>query len=376
MKKRIIGWMALCLLLCCIATQGLGETAEETAVPEETEQAELPEVDEFFRSMVGQLSFTLPGVPNILIEADLTEADAQALDIGYAGWLNKLQLAGQTDSGAEYQIHIGDVTPMMNWMRADHPDEEEEQYQINAMVNMAKFYLSLFKGEITKEVEPAVLCVGNRDFPAISFAFQYPDAEGVKYSAKAIMDGSWVVLMMCQLDDMNEAVLYDFRPVTAEEAEAFHSRQPETVTLGRMQAAFPVPPVKHESAGHILYHVFSPDYAYLTAEYMAIPMGWMMEDEDEDSFLDEMTRGVAEQYREAGYFDTYTVRKAAEGAYMFEAEYTGNPGMALGEGLGQVKEIMRAYLTLDGVYIVDTTDTPMGRAFFDSIVFADAAQEE
>ena len=61
---------------------------------------------------------------------------------------------------------------------------------------------------------------------------------------------------------------------------------------------------------------------------------------------------------------------------MFEAEYNGNPGMALSEGLGQVKEIMRAYLTLDGVYIVDTTDTPMGRAFFDSIVFADAAQEE
>lgn len=371
MKKQMAIWLALCMLLCCGWTQAMGETvAQETEAPEQAEERELPTVDEFFRSMVGRLSFTLSGLPSIQREADITEDDARKLSI-YTGWVNKLQLTGCSETGAEFQVHIGDLTPAMNMMRADHPGEDEAEYQMNAMVNLAKVYLGMFDGEITKGPEAGLIEQGDTLFPVMGFSYRYPDAEGVSYSAKAMMDGNLVVLMMCQLDDMNEAILVDFHPVAAEEAEEFRNRQPEQVTLGRMQITFPVPPEKHESEGHVFYHVFSPDYAYLTAEHMELFLAWMLEGDDPDAFLEKMIRGVAEQYRQEGYFDDYTVSKAADGVYMFEAVYGGDPGVEMPEGMGQVRDITRVYVTMDGVYTVDATDTPMGRAYLDSIVFAE-----
>ena len=359
MRKRMAEWMMICLLLCSLSAAGMGETAETPALGSDAA------ADEFFRSMEGRLAFTLPGVPTVSKEADLDRESARKL--GFLGWINKIQLHGYTETGAEYQVHIADLSPAMEAMREEHPGAAEEQYQMNAMVNLAKFYLNLYDGEITKGPELGLMEAGGDTFPAMGFAYRYPDAEGVRYSAKGIMDGSRAVLIMCQLDDANNAVLADFHPVSEEKAAAFHGRSPETVSLGRMRITFPVPPEGEPEDGYAFYDVFSPDYAYMTAEYMAFPFSFMMdEDEEPDEFLEHLVSDVAEQYRQDGTMDAYTVQKEAEGVYSFRGSSRpeGYP-----EDYGPLVDLHCGFFTLNGAYSVSTADTEMGRAFLESIVF-------
>ena len=112
MKRRA---MLFALLALCLALPRA--MAEEAVV-----------LSEAYRMMAGRVSFTFPTAPSLVLEADRTME--QSLERGgpYAAWTNKIQLAGETESGAEFRVHILNAEPMITWMKENHPGEEEAQY--------------------------------------------------------------------------------------------------------------------------------------------------------------------------------------------------------------------------------------------------------
>ena len=351
-KGRILMRLAAAMLaLVCVS--GLGARAEES------------NWFDFFRSTEGRISFTLPTVPDVMREADL-DAPEDWTEAGYyIGWRNKLQLHGNTQEGTEYQVHIADVQPMLDQILADHPDATEINNQTTALINMAWFYISLHDGQFTREHDATVLTVDGREFADVRFYYEYPDTEGVEYAGRGIADGSQVVIMMGARGAELEAMFEEMTVVTAQEAEAFEARPSETVSLGRLQVTFPVPPMAQNDDTSVFYDAFTPGYAYLCAEHMPVDMVEMMGERPTDEMLEMLCGASAEGYVEEGVIAEYTIEKVAEGMYRIDCL---GPESGYPEGTGPIREHTQMYWSLEGVYVISSCESPEGLAFLDSVV--------
>ncbi|MDD2647711.1 MAG: hypothetical protein PHI27_13160 [Eubacteriales bacterium] len=54
----------------------------------------------FYRSLQGRISFTLPDMPTILREVDYDDF-----------WTDNVQMGGKLSDGGEYQIHTANLSP-------------------------------------------------------------------------------------------------------------------------------------------------------------------------------------------------------------------------------------------------------------------------
>ena len=348
--------LTYCIIALLFCLTSLCVTAEEALL------------DEFFRCQAGQISFVLPGYPQIFHEEDLP---ARTLEGTYCAWMDKVQLAGSGAMGGEYQVHIADLSPAMEWMREDRPGEDETNYQLNAMMNMITFYLAIHSGNVTEDVSANLAKAGDSIFAELNFGYTYPDAPGVEYRGRGFMDGNLAVVMMVQADEANLAALSDMRPLTAEKAAAFLADDPCTVSAGRMQLTFPEEPLATLDQGYWLYEAFTRDYGYVALEHMQADLRFMMSGGmDEDTLLSALTESTAQSMQTEGIIGEYEVRKLAEGMYAFEALEI-DPMYP--EGHGSVGVRVLSVFTLDGVYTLNAVDTPMARQIFDSLVILDAA---
>lgn len=351
MKKRLC-----CLLSLMLCLASLCATAQEALV------------DEFFRCQEGLISFVLPGYPQVFHEEDLP---ARELENTYCAWQNKLQLTGTGAMDGEYQVHIADLAPAIEWMREDRPDEDEANYQLNALMNMITFYLAIHNGNVTDDVTANLAKAGDNVFAELNFGFTYPDAPGVEYRGRAFMDGTLAVVMMVQADEANLAALNDMRPLAAGNAAAFTADDPHTVTAGRMQLTFPEEPLATLEEGYWLYEGFTRDYGYVSLEHMQADLRFMMTNGmDADTLLHTLAESTAQSMQVDGIISEYEVHKLAEGMYAFEAMEI-DPMYPAEHGPTPARVL--AVFTLDGVYTVNAVDTDMGRAFFDTLVILDAA---
>jgi len=352
MKKLTCVFLAL--LLCLTSFYALAQEAL---------------VDEFFRCQEGLISFALPGYPQIFHEEDLP---ARELGNTYCAWQNKIQLAGSGAMGGEYQVHIADLAPSIEWMREDRPGEDEANYQLNALMNMITFYLAIHNGNVTDNVSANLAKAGDNVFAELNFGFTYPDAPGVEYRGRAFMDGTLAVVMMVQADEANLAALNDMRPLSAEKAAAFLADDPRTVAAGRLQLTLPEAPLATLEEGYWLYEAFTRDYGYVSLEHMQADLRFMLSDNmDEEALLTALAESTAQAYQADGVIGDCKVRKLAEGMYGFEALEI-DPMYP--EGHGPVAVRLLAAFTLDGVYTLHAVDTDMGRAAFDSLVIFDITQ--
>lgn len=343
--------LTCCILALLLCLGSLCATAEETLL------------DEFFRCQAGQISFVLPGYPQIFHEEDLP---ARELGNTYCAWTNKVQLAGSGAMNGEYQVHIADLTPAMEWLREDRPGEDEANYQLNALMNMITFYLSIHSGNVTEDVSANLAKAGDSVFAELNFGYTYPDAPGVEYRGRGFMDGNLAVVMMVQADEANLAALSDMRPLTAEKAEALLSSEAKTVSAGRLQLTFPEEPLATLDEGYWLYEAFTADYGYVALEHMQADLRFMLSNGMEaDTLLHTLAESAAQSYLAQGVIAEYEVRQLAEGMYAFEALET---DLRYPEGDGPLATRILAVFTLDGVYTISATDTDMGRAAFDSLV--------
>ena len=352
MKKLICSFLALMLCL-----SSLGALAQE------------PQVDEFFRCQVGHISFALPGYPQLFHEENLP---ARELGNTYCAWQNKLQLMGSGPMGGEYQVHIADLSPAIAWMQEDRPGEEEINYQLNALMNMINFYLSIHSGNVTDDVQAIRAQAGDRYFAELTFGYAYPDTPGVAYRGRGFMDGSLAVVMMVQADDANLTVLQDMRPLTDEKAAVFHQETPSTVRAGRLQMTLPEEPLATLEEGHWLYEAFTRDYGYVALEHMAANLRFMLSGSmDADKLLNSLAESTAQSMQAEGIIGEYEICKLAEGMYAVEALQI-DPRYP--QGHGPVGMRVLSVFTLDGIYTVNAADTELGRAAFDSLVILDAEE--
>ena len=328
--------------------------------------------DEFFRCVEGQISFTLPNVPTVYHEPDLPAQEVRENTDVYNGWTDKIQLTGYTKEETEFQVHIADLGEMMEWMKEDHPESDETELRLNAMSHLAWFYMQLYDGiydgnPVAEEIE-----MDGKIFPVMTFSYSYPDAPGIAYLGKGIMDGERAVILMGQQGGDWERMLAQMTVIPAADAEAFRAKKniPETVTLGRMRITFPCAPDLYSEEGAAFADVFSADYVYLSAEYMAADMSRMRGNMDMDTALRHMAVSAARGYEEDGVLTDSKIEKIADGIYGISA-YGVQDEMAASANCA--RDYVRMFVTVNGVYVIESMDTENGRAFIDSIVF-DAAE--
>ena len=349
MKKLI---SILCALVFAFS---LSASAQETMV------------DEFFRCQAGQISFVLPGYPQIFREEDLP---AREFENTYCAWQNKLQLTGSGAMNGEFQVHIADLTPSIEWMREDRPGEEEVQYQLNALMNLVTFYLAIHSGNVTEDVQPLLAKAGDQHFVELTFGYTYPDAPGVEYRGRGFMDGNLAVVMMVHADEANLAALNDMRPLSAEKADAFHQSAPETVTVGLLQFTFPEAPLATLDDGYWLYEAFTQDFGYVSVEHMQADLTYMLSTGmDADTLLHTLAENTAKSMQAEGIIDEYELRQLAEGMHAFAAMETDHRWP---EGYEPLGVHVLAVFTLEGVYTISAVDTEMGRAAFESLTVINA----
>ncbi|MBR1584120.1 MAG: hypothetical protein IJ662_01105 [Clostridia bacterium] len=352
MRKRLAWALCLAVLLGCS-----GARAEESY-----------RFDDFFRSMVGRISFTLPGVPEVLREKDLT-ADAARARNGQIAWKNKIQLVLPMDEG-ECQMHMADLAPGLELIRQAYPGESEQQAQEHALLNFARVYISTFGGALDdSQIRRVTTRNGDGEaFTAVTFPYVFPDAPNAHYAGLGMMDGTQAVLIMGTLSKAFEHYALAIQPDTQAEADAFRSRHPQTVRLGRMRITFPVPPSEDSTAVTTFYDAFTPEYSYLGAEHMPRDNRRLLKaGQSEDDCLKTLLTYTAEQFLRRGELESYRVEKVQDGVWRSEG-VTPLAGQ-WAEGTGPVRRLMRAYMTMDGLYSIHCDDTEEGRAFLDSIVF-------
>ena len=173
---------ALCLAVCLIVPSGRAEQSEEA-------------VSEAYRMMAGRISFSFPAAPSLVYEDDRTME--QSLERGgpYAAWTDKIQLAGETESGAEFRVHILNAEPLLAWMKDNHPDEKEEQYPFHALLNLARYFADCLDGAIPDA--PKMGYTGPQDAPLPVIMFSYRTTRSATWHyGKAMMDGTTAVFMM------------------------------------------------------------------------------------------------------------------------------------------------------------------------------------
>ena len=358
----------LALLLClCLP---LGAWAEAVRVDPVTLEEIVPDNapfdwphdpdnwDWFFRSRAGRISFTLPAVPEVIPEEDLSPSGEPLL-----GWKDKVQLYTYTDYDGEFMAHVCNLSPALEAMRAAHPGDGETQRQLNALLNLARFYLDLYDGEIRGEPETAVLTVEGRAYPEVRFSCFYPDDPETEYRGRGLMDGGTAVLLIAQADPDSLRVLADMHPATQAEVNAFDALGPVVISMGEMEITFPMPPDSNNDEESEFYDVFTPGFAYFTAEYVPVDPG-DLPDHDDDLLAyaqttDEMLVGD-------GTLASCSASLVARGVALLEGVEENSGSL---DPFSDRRDLMYVYMTFGGLYILHSNNTPEGLAFLDSVAF-------
>lgn len=348
MKKGKLILICLVLLLGCLQPAQAGSNYD------------------FFRSMEGQITFTFPFAPDVYREPDLIQLP-QGWENAYIGWQNKLQLIGFTQDDTEYQVHIADLTPLFQRMQAEIPDADLANMQANGLINTAVLYISLFDGQLTAQPQFFSTRLEDKDFTICTFQYAYPDAEGVVFKGKGIMDEAKLVILMGQESPTLDELLEQLDIVESSQAAAFHSRAGETHTLGNMTLDFPNPPSIVDDTDTRLLSLFTPSYQYFHVGYRAMDLSSGLGSLSVDEVLEQAAQLMANAYLRDGRIEEYTIEKAAEGVYCLD-------GLAAAPLTDtEYRQRYVDYYALDGYYSIIVPDSPEAQALIDSVRFGTPA---
>ena len=323
--------------------------------------------------MVGRIALTVPGVPALVQEKDITLEEAAAHGEGYPAWTDKWQLVGQTGDEAEYAIHVLNAGPMLEKYRTRYPEEGEQKRQLRVLNGLVQYFLLGLNAEMTQD--PAIGLTGSADapLPVIIFSYRYPPSWVKLYYGKAMMDGEQAVVLLCKQSKESQKVLQAMRAVSRQEAAAYAAQEPETARLNEMEITFPIPASNLSMVGHQLRQALCPDGTYTEADYVEMPLWMFGEVEDLDAMLSDYALSTAESYQKRGIISEFTLLQPAPGVYGFTARC---PAKGVVNGTPKTRDRMAWFMTAQGIYTVTATDTPAGRAMLDSIRIIPNGEEE
>lgn len=344
----------LCALLCLAVCLFAGTAAADMRF------------HDFFRSMEGHISFTLPSMPYLLKTQDYPEETARLSGIQYIGWLNKSHLLCSTVDG-EWVTYVADLTPMINQMVEDHPGWNLTDYQANALVNLATLELGLYDGYFVAEPAPVIRTAGGEgeeeEYVEVYFIFGYPDDQNA-YIGKGIMDGAQAVLSMGVYGDEANALIDQMTYIPTSQLPK--APEAETIRVGRAQITFPGAVARDETEEYAQYDGMGPGYSYLRIDNL--PLNGDDALDPDDVTLAIAAESVGDSYLEHERITEYSIRKVKDGLWLCEGPA---PIPSYVDASGYTRRLYSFYIAPDNIYILYYPDNEAGRAFLDSLNFGE-----
>ena len=348
MKRFLVLIFCLALCMSCCAVRGESEIS----------------LDDFFRTLDGHISYTLPCAPIVEWTDDVTEEQARSSGVQYTGWLNKTYLWCTTED-MEMVIILADLSPMINQMMQDYPGKSEATYQDNALMNLAYLEFSSNGAEFDGQPQASVVSIQGRSYGQLEFYYHYRD-EAEICRGKGLMEGTRAVLFMTYSTLEGRRLMDEMYPVSEAEAAQLRERSPETLSFASVQVTFPGLMDRYESDGYYQFDAYGPDYSYLILDI--IPMkrseysGYLLSSGSVSALLDDV--GLA--YTERGDIEEYTVAEYAPGKWRCEGKAAYPQGIDPGY---TYRQLLYVYVLPDGIYTFTFPDNEVGHAFMDSARF-------
>ena len=320
--------------------------------------------DDFFRTVEGHISFTMPCAPDVLLDPDLLEEEARQTGVEYMGWINCRHLICTFADDQVVDVNVADLTPMLNQIRQDYPGESEENYLANALTNFAFTAMWAYDGDFNQTPQAQIL--ENEDVQCVALDFTFLSPDGMKGRGRGMMEGSLAVVLLG--DDVPDVRHYleDMRLLTDREAAQESARSPETVELFEMQVTFPDTPDKDQSEEGVFMDVFSEDYSYLSLQYLPldeIMSGFFLLDR---LMLKPTAKELGDQLVQEGILESYELTLYQQNVYRVHGLMPVYDYLPEEIARRRAKDV---FITVKGAYFFEYDVNEVGQAWVDSVVF-------
>ncbi len=340
----------LALLILCLCFQTVTCSADGGAVEDAMS---------FFSGLTGHIAFQLPGLPELIEENDYP-----------GGWTNSRQLMGTcVGDGAEYQLHVADVAPLVEYFKTHYPDDTEDQHRLQALMNYGMFIPNTYGIEVG-DVSPH----GSRETGNlwVDLSFTYKDDPKTPYYGRFLLDGTQAVCLIIEECEHTDAVLKALRFVTGAEYDELNAQKslPTYRKLRGLEMTFPAPPVeKPGEQGTERLACFAADFSFIQVQFNPVGLGINLSgDELKDALITIAQDRMLVPYGNKDVLDPVVSQPTDHTACLsFSFMNTNNFGEYGQRMLG------RLYAGQYGIWYVYAADTETGRAFLSSLRLEDEA---
>ena len=352
MRKAFSLLLAL-VLTCLTVCPALGE-----ADPEGTASAM-----SFYEGIYGNVVFQLPGTPERIRDGDMEDA-----------WTDNWQLLGQcAEDGAEFQLHMADISQLIAYFREQFPDDGEDVSRAQALMNYGFFMPNSFGASLTDAQPHGSRATGNL---WIDLHFTYEDTPDTPYVGRFMLSGAKAVCLVMLECEHAQTVMDALRFVSDAERDALLAakNQPTYRALRGLRMTFPAPPqyFEDEETGVERLACFSADWSFIQVQYQ--PVGLTLNATDEE-IQDSLVRIAADQM-----LAPFGTDQVLEPAMTRPAEHTVQLDFVFvnQNDLGEYGQRMlgRLYVGEYGIWYLYAPESDTGRAFLKTVRLVDEAAPE
>lgn len=309
----------------------------------------------FFEGVWGNVLFRLPGNPERINEADMTDDEGNSL------WTDNWQLMGGcVDDGAEYQLHMADIGNLVQKMQVLYPEESETDCRLQALMNYGMFMPKTY-GAKMKDVIPHK--TGDNLWMTVEFV--YEDTPDLSYIGHFMLSGSKAACLIMACCDHADQVKEAMRFITDEEKDAWLAKKQRPIfrNLNGLLMTFPAKPEHIDMGNSESLACFTANCGLIQVQFIpqTIKLGTT------DAEKQESMEYIAREKMLSPYMS-----EALNPVYSCPAEHTAQldfsfiNGTSMGE-YGQ-KMLGRLYVSEYGIWYVYVPDDNTGQAFLDSIL--------
>ncbi len=351
MIRKTVCAVLAALLLCVSLTVSVAEPVS----------AESADPLQFVSGVCGNIAFQLPGMVERVRDGDMENA-----------WTDSWQLMGCCwQDGAEFQLHMADIAPLIGYFRTNYPDDSEDTAKLQALMNYGLFLPNTYGIEVL-DAQPH----GSRSTGSLwlDLQFVYNDSPDSVYTGRFLLAGTQAVCLIMENCDHTQAVRDALRFVTDEEREALLLEKHQTAwySLHGLEMTFPSKPLHDDRDGLELVGCFTEDWSFLQASF--VPYGLVLNAGDDQ--VREALIGIAKEKM----LVPYHTDELLDPVYSRPAEHTAQLdfGYVDHTNLGEYGQHMlgRLYVGEYGIWYVYASDDETGRAFLASVSLSEDGTAE
>lgn len=344
MKKLLCSVLAA-VLLCA----SLGAAfAEPSGIDQETAMR-------FFSGVYGNIAFELPGMVERIRDVDLEDA-----------WTDSWQLMGYClQDGAEFQLHMADIAPLVGYFKANYPDDSEDTCRLQALMNYGLFMPNTYGIDVLDAQPHGSRETGNL---WLELRFVYHDNPDAEYIGRFLLSGTQAACLVMLGCEHARPVADALRFVTDEERESLLSEKHQVTwyALHGLEMTFPSKPIHDERDGMETIGCFTEAWSFMQVSYYPYSM---ILNADDASIRDSLITIAQEKM-----LVPYETDQVLDPVYSRPAEHTAQLDFrfvnrtSMGD-YGQ-KMLGRLYVGEYGIWYVYTSDDEDGKAFLDSMALS------